>query len=249
MAQNRTIQAEARELISAADRIGLSLRLIGGLGVGFRCPSAAEPPFAREYSDIDCVALAEPTALANFLDAAGWVPNPEFNLYNGDARLLYNSPSGTKLDVFIDRFDMCHEICFIGRMPFDSPSAYAGELLMTKLQIHDITDKDLSDAACILFDCPLGPDDSGLNAGHIAQACARDWGMYNSFSINLGKVVAWAAARPVGAEIANVVAERAVALAAAIEKREKPLPWRLRAAVGDRLRWYTEVDQAGEEGR
>jgi len=249
MSQHRTIQAEARELISAADRRGLSLRLIGGIGVSFRCPSAGAPPFAREYSDIDCVALAKPRALADFLEAEAWAPSREFNLYNGDARLLYTSPEGTKLDVFIDRFNMCHEICFIGRMPADSPAVFPSELLMTKLQIHDITDKDLSDAACLLWDCRLGPDDSGLNAERIAQACAQDWGMYRSFSINLDKVVAWAGAQPGCAEIAAVVAERVRALAGAIEKREKPLPWRLRAAVGDRVRWYTEVDQAGEEGR
>jgi hypothetical protein len=249
MEQLRTIRTEARELISAADRTGLSLRLIGGLGVSFRCPSAGAPPFARDYSDIDCVALAKPRALADFLETEAWAPSREFNLYNGDARLLYTSPEGTKLDVFIDRFDMCHEICFIGRMPADSPAAYASELLMTKLQIRDITGKDLSDAACLLWDCRLCRDDSGLNVDRIVHACAQDWGMYRSFTINLEKVVAWAGARPDCAEIASAVSERVRELAAAIEKREKPLAWRLRAAVGDKLRWYTEVDQTGEVGR
>jgi hypothetical protein len=47
-----------RDLAEEAAAAGLALRLIGGVAVWVRCPSARTAPLARTYGDIDFVGRA-----------------------------------------------------------------------------------------------------------------------------------------------------------------------------------------------
>lgn len=236
-----SLLAEATELVRAADAEGLRLRLLGGLAVRLLCPSALMSPFARAYSDIDCVGPNDSRGLARLLESRGWAPDREFNMYNGDRRLIYASPRGAKLDVFVGTFRMCHAFDLSKRLPAESPAVLPADLLLTKLQIHEINDKDLSDAACLLHDRGPGSD-GGIETGLVAEACASDWGVYYSILSNIDKVSAWSRSRLGAVEAARVDCSIA-SLKAAIEAEEKGLAWRLRATVGPRMRWFEEVEE------
>ena len=233
---------EAAELIRASDAEGLPLRLLGGLAVRVLCPSARAAPFDRSYSDIDCVGPEDSPRLQRFLSGLGWEPHREFNMYNGDRRLLFVSPRGAKIDLFVGRFSMCHSFDFAGRLPVGSLAAHPEDILLTKLQIHEINEKDLVDTACLLHD--RGPEvEGGIDAAYVAKACSADWGVYYSILTNMDKVSAWALARfdrKAGADRVIASIER---LKTAIDRMEKGLPWRLRAKIGPRIRWYEEVEE------
>src|SRR3972149_1496621 len=49
------LEAEVERLVTAADEAGLTVRVLGSLGVSIHCPDAAAllPSFQRTYADID----------------------------------------------------------------------------------------------------------------------------------------------------------------------------------------------------
>jgi hypothetical protein len=52
------VALEGQRLAVAARDQGVSLRLIGGVAIWVRCPSARTPPLARAYGDADFVGRA-----------------------------------------------------------------------------------------------------------------------------------------------------------------------------------------------
>ena len=62
--------------------------------------------------------------------------------------------------------------------------------------------------------------------------------------MNLAKIGALAASYPqLDDEQRTRIAAACAALKEAIDAVPKPLPWRLRARVGDRRQWWTDVDE------
>ncbi|MBL8965994.1 MAG: hypothetical protein JNG85_03230 [Spirochaetaceae bacterium] len=240
-----TLLVEARGVVEEADRAGLRLRLLGGVAIKLRCPSSAAAPFARVSSDADYAASGPAAPLEAFFSARGFVPDREFNLYNGHERLLFTSPSGVKTDVFVGAFKMCHQIPFDNRLALDPLSLPLAELILTKLQVVEANEKDLSDAACILADHEVGTGDGDtLNAGRVAELCAADWGLWRTTCLGLEKLLAWTTGAALGDAARARVAAGAAALADRLAAEPKPLAWRLRAAVGDRVRWYEIPEEA-----
>jgi hypothetical protein len=67
---------EGLRLVDAADAQGIVLRLVGGVAIWARCPSARRGPLARRYNDIDFVTgSGSAAAVTAFLAGQGYVPN------------------------------------------------------------------------------------------------------------------------------------------------------------------------------
>jgi len=257
VSKNDALIAGVKALIDAGEEEGLRLRLLGGLAVRLACPSSARPPFDRTCSDADCVVVADPGKVQAFIGSQGWLPEAEFNLYNGDRRLLFTSPEGNKLDVFIKVFGMCHDFDFSRRIPKFGYTVYPADLVLTKLQIHEVNDKDLQDAACVFLDHDTGTadpapgnntsgvlvDEEGMNSGYIAGLCSADWGLQHSLVLNLEKTIAWTDQAGLGEAEAATIHDRIDGLLARIQEQEKTLAWRSRAILGSRLKWYRDVEE------
>ena len=70
------IRAEAGRLSAAAADAGLGMRLMGGLAVWLIAPSVREPPFARQYADLDfAVRKRDGRAVSPFLQSRVTFPN------------------------------------------------------------------------------------------------------------------------------------------------------------------------------
>jgi hypothetical protein len=233
-------------LIRDAAARGVPLKLLGGFGVRATCPSSSSPPFARECADIDFVAFGRPEELESLFRARSWEPDEEFNLYNGHARMIFRKAKGPKADIFLGDFRMCHGIALRERIAVDDIAIPLAELLLTKLQIVEINDKDLSDACCILLDHEVGEADGPtINAPVIGSRCAEDWGLWRTTCLSLKKLRPWIAASGLPQASRELTATRVASLERAIEETEKSLKWKARSLIGDRLRWYElpeEVD-------
>jgi hypothetical protein len=258
--RNDELVAGVKALIDAGEAAGLRLRLLGGLAIRLACPSSSTPPFQRSCSDADCIVVAEPGKVQAFIRSQGWTPAAEFNLYNGDRRLLFVSRAGSKLDVFINVFSMCHDFDFNGRIPSQGYTVHPADLVLTKLQIHEVNDKDLQDAACIFLDHPVcdGPDpasggevikgcavkgEAGINAAYIARLCASDWGLQCSLVNNLEKTLAWTDRAGLGSAVSPLIQQRISQLVARIHGQPKSIAWRSRAVLGTKLKWYRDVEE------
>ncbi|MCK6540536.1 MAG: hypothetical protein L6Q26_10825, partial [Anaerolineales bacterium] len=77
-----------------------------------------------------------------------------------------------------------------------------------------------------------------------AQLCANDWGLWRTTTMNLEKVkqLARGYSQLTPEQKAKVEAQVDEALAR-INNEPKPLAWRLRDRVGDRVKWYKDVDE------
>jgi hypothetical protein len=242
------IRAEAERLTSAAISANLGLRLMGGLAVWMVAPSVRKPPFARDYGDLDfAVRQRDSRAAVTFLETQGYVPERFFNSIHGAQRLNFAHPGGLwTIDVVIDALRMSHLIDLRGRLDPGRPTIDLADLLLTKLQVWEINAKDLGDITCLLADCPLTDADTAdgesIDTRRILALTGADWGICHTLERNLRRVATHAAGRrPAGSRCDPVV--QTVALLAAIAAGRKSLAWRVRARIGERVRWYETPEE------
>ena len=244
-----TLEAEVARIVAAASRAGVAVRVLGSIGVALHCPDAAAllPSFERTYADIDLVGYKRNArALGTVLAELGYRDDREVYLASEGARSIYDDPARRlHLDVFYDRLEFCHVIPLSGRLEADSPTIPLAELVLSKLQIVRINEKDIIDTILLLLDHPLGAGDADtIDIGRIARLAAAEWGLWRTLTMNLAKVGDLAAAYPQLAEDQRVrVRDATLTLKAAIDTEPKPLAWRMRDRVGDRRQWWTDVDE------
>lgn len=242
---------EALTLAQGAADAGLGLKLLGGLAIRVICPSF--PPRLRAGQDIDfaCMSKGRKDIVA-YLERTGCTPDRRFNNLNGDRQMYFTAPSGRPIDVMVDRLTMCHTLDFrpsFGRLPL---TVDAIDVLLSKLQIVELNEKDVRDTLQLLAGVPVSDGPAGgagpvLDTDRFAKLLGADWGWWRTVTGNLAKLPALATASP------QLIppdppfdplaqAERLAGIAAAAPKSVK---WKLRSNVGDRVRWYElpeEVD-------
>ena len=230
------IVTEGRRVLDAAHDAGLTVRLLGGVAVHVRS-RGLPPALTREYKDLDFATSKKSSGdLQKLLRDMGYDPHVGFNAMNGKERLLfYDNPNERQVDVFVSSFRMCHEIPLEKRLPIDKDTVPLAELLLTKLQIIELNEKDVRDTVALLLEHDVTDDDAGVNASHVAALCADDWGLCRTISHNLATLRDRLDTYDVDRE---AVANRVSAILERIEAAPKSRGWRLRAKVGDRKRWY-----------
>ena len=239
---------ETRRILDAAEDAGVTLRAIGGVAVALRAPSIRILSPTRTYHDIDLVGRAPRAPIERILTDLGYIASKRFNTLNGSERLLFHDASGRRIDVFLDVLRMCHRLPFGHRLAVTSSTLPAAELLLSKLQIVELTDRDTDDIAALLADHELTDDDAGISLERIQTVCGADWGWWKTVDGNLGRLIdRW------GAETARTATDRSLALGTALARAgalrtrltamSTTLSWRVRALVGDRMRWYEEPEE------
>ena len=239
----RDIVDEARRVLAAAAEDDVLVRLLGGVAVRLRS-NALPGALEREYKDLDFVTTRKASGdVQKLLRELGYAPHTAFNTMNSKERLLFfDDAHGRQVDVFVGSFRMCHEIPFEGRLGIDAGTVPLAELLLTKLQIIELNEKDVRDAVALLHEHEVTDDDAGLSGRRVAELCAADWGLWRTITRNLDSVGRHLDAYEVDRE---VVAGRLSDLQERIEAAEKSRGWRLRARVGERKRWYELPEEVG----
>jgi hypothetical protein len=280
---------EAFGLAQGAAAAGLGLKLLGGLAVRVICPDF--PPRLRAGQDMDFACLSKGRkAVAAFLEQSGCVPDRRFNNLNGDRQMYFNAPSGRPIDVMVDRLTMCHTLDFrpsFSQLPFTLDVV---DVLLTKLQIVELNEKDARDLLQLLAAVPLAGDpgqpsarpapaaasparpavadpasaaDPAGAAAALAAAASQpgqvidtsrfgkllgaDWGWWRTVTGNLEKLPALAAERPELLPPAPPLdpVQACHQLLDVAQAAPKSVKWKLRANVGDRVRWYEQPEEVG----
>ena len=245
-----TLEREVERIVGAAEEADLVVRVLGSIGVALHCPDAADllPTFSRTYADIDFASYRRQAKdLTRLLVSMGYIDNRDVFITSEGSRSIFDDPRRRiHVDVFYDRLDFCHVIPLAGRLEVDRPTIPLAELLLSKLQIVKINEKDVVDAILLLLDHPLGSGDAGtIDQDRVASLCAEDWGTWRTITGNLGKVAMLAASYPqLDERRREVVAKAVAALIERLAREPKALAWRMRARVGDRHQWWTDVDEA-----
>jgi hypothetical protein len=230
--------AEAERIASAASAARVGVKLMGGAGIHLHSPSAHRPPLRRKYGDLDyAMPKRDRKAALALFPSLGYEANERFNLMQGDRRLyFYDNQHGRQVDVFIDSIRMSHVIDLRDRLDHEGPCCSPSDLLLSKLQIYEMNRKDLVDLTALLLDHPIASNsDDAIDADYIARLTADDWRLYHALEINIEKLIATLDELDVDREL---VSSRIAEIWKAVEDQSKPLKWKLRAQVGERVSWY-----------
>lgn len=239
------VLAEARRLVAAAESSGVELRLLGGTAIHLRAGEAVPHELRRAPKDIDvAVPAGAGGRLAALLTAGGYQPDEGFNVLEGARRMLfYDTANARQLDVFVSEFTMCHRVPIDERLLLEPVTIPLAELLLTKLQIVQLNAKDELDVFAMLQAHEVADGDGRtINAARIGQLCGRDWGLYRTVTLNLERLCGRIT---LSGDVRDRIATGLTRLADAIDGAPKSSRWRLRARVGDRVRWYEEPDEVG----
>ena len=275
---------EARALIDEARAEGLTLRLLGGLGVREHCRDLEL--CARDYSDLDMVApAAEVRRLPAVLARFGYAENFDVAVATGNRQLQFVRPcrhartaeggpshDDDHIDIFLDTFRMDHELALGDRLHLEPYTLAPTDLLLTKLQIFRLTDKDARDVVTLLdaleVDTPTAaPGAAGevagrdpaepaagavaaggrdarqtIDAAAIARRCVDDWGLFHDVATNLQRVGGLLPGFGLDDVRAAHVRRGLARLIGALDDAPKNLRFRLRAKIGTRAAWHDEID-------
>lgn len=233
---------KALKIIEEGERRGATIRLIGGLAIYYHSPTAMNGYFTRTYRDIDFFGLSSQTKIIkSVMESFDCKPHERFNAIHGERRLLYfDESTDSRIDFLLDYFEMCHKIDFRGRLRIENVTIPLADLLLTKLQIVELNEKDIKDIIVLLIDHELADKDAEdkINLKYIAKLCSNDWGLQKTIENTLNKVREWANQSTLNENHRKIVMSKISQIKAAVDAEPKSLKWKMRAKVGEKVRWY-----------
>lgn len=240
--------AEASKIIEAAKRRGVTLRAMGAVAFRLHCPKHKDMHEAmeRRLTDLDLVAYSRQRRDVEelFKELGYSIRPPTFAMHMLGDREIFIHPSGRFIvDVFYDKLVMCHDIDFRGRLEKDYPTIPLAELLLEKLQIVQLTEKDVKDVLMLLREHKIGEgDDETINAKYIAGILSEDWGFYHTVTTNIEKIKKLMVDFRLEENVKEEIASKLDSLLKTIEEKPKSMKWKLRAKVGPKKKWYRDIE-------
>lgn len=261
---------EAKSIVEEAEKKGIIMRVMGGLAVYLLISGTSfeelwgkmERLGERVFTDIDLAAYGRDRdkVLKYFMEREKgvyiiWQPSLAF--YAGKRYIFYGSPEKQEykgrivgripmIEVFFDKLQMNHEIPFKGRLEKGKYTLPPTELLLTKLQIVKINEKDIKDSIILLSSFDVSNSDNGINDDYIAKLLSNDWGFYYTFTTNLNKVKEAVMSKyndRINEELRVKIVEKIEKLIKKIEEEPKSMSWKMRAKIGTSKKWYNEVEE------
>ncbi|MEM2440661.1 MAG: hypothetical protein QW493_05565 [Candidatus Bathyarchaeia archaeon] len=263
---------ESQKIVEKAKSEGITLRILGGLGVAIHCQEHRD--FAQklsrvgtgaiegqEYSDIDLVSYrSHRDKLKEFFDKLGYAKRKATLSTAASERQIYFHPKGWfYVDVFFDKLLVAnHPIDFKGRLELDYPTITVTDLLLEKIQIWEaFSEKDLKDCLLLLkaHGVSQKPEKESVDASYIAKLLAQDWGFWYTATTNLKKIKAFLARmdelgpqanmdpKQVSMEEREDISQKVDKILEAIDREPKSFGWKMRAKIGTKKQWYNPVER------
>jgi hypothetical protein len=233
------LSSEASRLIDEAARAGIVLRALGSVGVRLHCHSSADEMDQRERmpKDIDLVTRKrDRRELRKFLEAESYEVDRNMLVAMEGTRYLFRSPEKQiDIDVWVDVLDLCHRLDVSERMGV-GPSLPIEDLILSKLQIVELTPNDINDLAAMLSSHETsrnGGDLEAIDLSYLTAVLANDWGFWRTATGNLATILP---------DLDQPARQRAIQILDQIEETPKGVKWKLRAKVGERIQWWQDVD-------
>jgi len=263
---------EAERIVEVAKSKGLTLRILGGLGVAFHCRefrdfaeklgrTGTDVMAGQEYSDIDFMSYRKfREGVKELFSDMGYAKRRATLSSAASERQVYYHPKGWfYVDVFFDKLLVAnHPVEFVGRLELDYPTVAVTDILLEKLQIWEaFSIKDFKDCLLLLkaHKVEEKQNKESIDASYIAKLLSEDWGFWYTVTTNLKRINKLASEiEKFGAEVkinphdlkAEELAEissKIEALLRRIEEEPKSFKWKMRAKIGTKQRWYNPVER------
>lgn len=239
---------EHQQIAAEAEKQGVIIRLLGALAFSLRCPQYAQlrSELGRQLTDLDYVALSRQwDDIVGLLISLGYSFDERRAMLHGHDRVIFLQPNGLRVDIFFDRLDMCHVVDLRDRLTVDQDTISLADMLLEKMQIVRITDKDIIDTIILFLEHQVTSTEEGINADYVAQRLAYDWGFYYTATTNLRRIrdefVNYY--NLLGGGDRRTVQDRIEQVLGQIEAEPKTLKWKTRARIGTSMKWYKDVGE------
>ncbi|MGQ9459828.1 MAG: hypothetical protein ACUVRA_01165 [Candidatus Bathyarchaeaceae archaeon] len=261
---NEVFIRDALKIVEEGERHKATLRLLGALAIKIHSHEYSDlhgrlKRLGNEktaFTDIDLMAYSKERAKVRKLmeDMLGFKHSRHFMLMHGKERLLYHHPEDLyHVDIFFDELQFSHNIYFgsnpeKGRLKLDFPTIPLADLILEKLQIHEINEKDIKDIVVLLRAHEIGQEDQKeiINAKYIAEILADDWGFWYDAKMNLNKVKAFAEDYCVKgiltSEDLTDIHNKLDRIIAFIDAEPKTKKWKKREKKGTSKEWWRPVE-------
>jgi hypothetical protein len=240
---------DALTIIEAAKQKQIQLRLMGATAIYYQCPNSRNLTDAmdRPLTDLDFMTLSKYVRhIPDLFLSLGFEGNERVNALYGLKRQIYTDPrNGRHVDVFVDKLTFCHEVDFTRRLEADPTTLTLADLLLEKMQIVKIGEKDVKDTIILLREHEFGDNDDGVvNMHYISKLLSDDWGFYYTVTTNLKKTRDYVDTLSViNSSEKELVKSRIDSLLARIEGEGKSFKWRMRAKAGTKVKWYNDAEE------
>jgi uncharacterized protein YggL (DUF469 family) len=243
---------EALRIIDHAQKQDVVLRLMGGFAIRLHCPKydyLYDKLGRKPALDLDLITYTRHRPkIKKIFTELGYTPMTSMALMfaTGSARQIYQDEAHNRsVDVFFDKLEMCHTIDFKNRLELDSSTITLSDLLLQKVQIVKINEKDIKDVIILLREHEIGEaEKETVNLRYISKLLSNDWGFWYTATTNLKKVKEFLNDYKVlTEEDRNDVGAKIDKLTSAINNEPKSFSWKMRAKIGTNKRWYTEVEE------
>lgn len=240
---------EGPRIVGEGSKRGLHLRLLGAIAFQYHCPkyNYLTSKLHRQLSDVDFAAYnSERGSIDKMMREFGYSDQPMVSALFGHQRMIWdNRSNGLHVDIFFDKLEMNHDIPFVGRLAIEEVTIPLSDMLLEKMQIVHLNEKDIIDTLMLLREHSIGNGSAPetIDAGYIAKLLANEWGFYYTVTTNLKKVEDRVNLYPeLSQEDRADVSSKIRELTAILEKQPKALAWKLRARVGPKTKWYKDVE-------
>ena len=264
-ASDNAILDDAVHIVNQAQEAGLTVRLLGALAVRVQAGAHADLFYqldrlgsaGKTFTDIDLVAYSKQRSnLHKFLeDALRYRLDQYAVLMHGrDRTILHHREGKYSIDVFFDKLSYSHEIHFgsnpdSGRLSLDPVTISPTDLVLEKIQIHEINEKDIKDLVTLFASCETSDQEGRgmISRKHVGQVLAEDWGFWYDANLNLDKVIHFAQRYKeegkLDSERLETVLTRINDLRKTIEETPKTKQWKKREKDGTKKKWWNDVEE------
>lgn len=194
----------------------------------------------RPPKDIDLATRKQDRReLRKFFESEGYEVDRDMLVAMEGTRYLFRDRGRLiDVDVWVDVLDLCHRLDVSDRLGV-GPTLTIEDLVLSKLQIVELTTGDLEDLATMLSIHELGHERGDrdhpevIDVTYLAGILGNDWGFWRTAIGNLEKLN-----EHVGPE-ARTKVQKLIDLVTA---SPKTIRWKLRARIGERVQWWQDVD-------
>jgi len=257
---------EALGIVEKARSQGIYVRILGSLAAYIRSLNNGSADVFKSlgrfgegmplFTDLDLAAYGKQRGEINKLfREMAFVPDALVNGMFGHKRLIFYHPQKKyHIDVFLNRLEFSHDVEFgekpgSGRLELDYPTISPTDIILEKLQIHDINRKDLIDliSVFVAHDVQEQHGKDAIDGGYIAKIFSDEWGFWYDATTNLSKtrtvLEAVTKEGKLTPEQSQTTVKRMDTLLKIIENSPKTRNWEKRAKVGTKKPWYREVEE------
>jgi hypothetical protein len=132
----------------------------------------------RRLTDLDFITLSKyGSKIPALFSSLKFVPNERVNILFGATRQIYVDPENQRhVDVFFDKLSFNHEIDLTKRLDIDPFTISLADLLLEKLQIVKMSEKDAKDVIVLRHEHTLEGTQKTIDGGYVAKLLSNDWG-------------------------------------------------------------------------